>query len=383
MNTDIREQPIRIYIGHPLEGVDVVFPIEPHVFPDRKVKKNLWNYFQGKEKESDFDFLRLVDQPKDADFLLLPHNYFSLKNILGGGLESYLATFVELSKKYGKKILIFAMADSDEDINIPNSMIFRFSQYGYKKKDNEIMMPFYNAPAYSEGGMAYREEVWKNMSYREKQEKPTVSFCGWAGFPSIYRHLTYAGRVGLADFRAHILGDKHAEVHKSGIYFRRKALKTLGRSKKIKTNFIVRGSYSAQKGRNGKKAIRPEEAEREYVESIIQSDFVLSPKGNGNGSIRFYEALSLGRLPILIDTDCVLPLEDVINYAEFVIRVDYREMQSVVGRTLAFYQALSSEEFYTRQKKARESFEFLRPGAFCSYHLRIMLLNCALEKHIK
>ena len=45
-------------------------------------------------------------------------------------------------------------------------------------------------------------------------------------------------------------------------------------------------------------------------------------RGAGNFSYRFYEALSFGRIPILIDTDTLLPLQTKIEWSEHIIILD-------------------------------------------------------------
>ena len=46
---------------------------------------------------------------------------------------------------------------------------------------------------------------------------------------------------------------------------------------------------------------------KEYESSLGNSDYVLCPRGFGNTSIRFYESLSAGRIPILVDSGCKNP----------------------------------------------------------------------------
>ena len=52
---------------------------------------------------------------------------------------------------------------------------------------------------------------------------------------------------------------------------------------------------------------------------MLDSSFSLCIRGNGNFSYRFYEALSFGRIPILIDTDVELPFESIINWKDHII----------------------------------------------------------------
>lgn len=372
MDNNLFKTGINVYLGRVLEDVPLLFILEKHLNKRIEIKKNLWNLFQGERLEQEFDFISLVSDPEQADFLILPHNYFLLKKIKGDKKDSYISIFVFLARKYNKKILVFGIADSDEDIDVPCSIIFRYSQYGYKQKKNEIIIPPY-APSFSSlDFMWYREKMWKDIVFRNKAEKPAVSFCGWAGFPSFYRRMTYEARVFVADVKALIFRDKHAVLHKRGIYYRREAMRALEKSTSINTNFIVRRSYAAQKGLDGLRVITSEEAEKEYIDSIINSDFVLAPKGNGNASIRFFEALSLGRFPVLINTDCVLPLADVIKYDNFVVKVDYNDMASLERRIIDFYNALSNEEFHKRQQQAREAFNLLRPVAFLKKELFLL-----------
>ena len=44
--------------------------------------------------------------------------------------------------------------------------------------------------------------------------------------------------------------------------------------------------------------------------------FIFCMRGAGNFSYRFYETLMMGRIPIFIDTDCVLPFEESINLSD-------------------------------------------------------------------
>ena len=58
-----------------------------------------------------------------------------------------------------------------------------------------------------------------------------------------------------------------------------------------------------------------------YREHLDQCRFIASPRGDGLSSLRFFEALAWGRIPILISDHTALPLQDIIPYHEFVIRV--------------------------------------------------------------
>jgi hypothetical protein len=58
-----------------------------------------------------------------------------------------------------------------------------------------------------------------------------------------------------------------------------------------------------------------------YIDSIENSKFVLCPRGQGLNSIRFFEAVAAGRIPILISDNVKLPLSDMIDWSSVIIQL--------------------------------------------------------------
>ena len=282
------------------------------------------------------DIYTTVDSPKDADYVAIPYSYFSIQNIPG-----YIDECVAVAQSANKKILIFAYGDSDEEINIPNSIIFRTSQYAGKKRGNEIIMP------------AYVEDLGSDDFARrfKKDSKPVVSFVGWAGFKNFSQKIKYLYKIITKPY-----------LYRQGLYFRRKALGVLNRSNLVDTAFVIRSSYSGHKNTI---ELSPEEARKQFVEKINNSDFSLAVKGDGNYSLRFYEILSLGRIPVLVDTDCPLPFEDKIKYDDFILRVDYSKINKIDKIISDYYKKIDGVRFVTMQERAREAFsKYLNIGSF-------------------
>ncbi len=65
-----------------------------------------------------------------------------------------------------------------------------------------------------------------------------------------------------------------------------------------------------------------------YREHLNQCRFIACPRGDGLSSLRFFEALAWGRIPILIADQTALPLEEFIPYHEFVVRVPEAEVEN-------------------------------------------------------
>lgn len=90
---------------------------------------------------------------------------------------------------------------------------------------------------------------------------------------------------------------------------------------------------------------------REYVDLLNDTKFPLCPRGKGLNSIRFFESLRLGRIPVLIADHAKLPLSWKIDYDEFVIRVPEYQVVQVKDYIDAWVDSHNLKE---ASKKARE-----------------------------
>jgi hypothetical protein len=150
-----------------------------------------------------------------------------------------------------------------------------------------------------------------------------------------------------------------------------RAIRHLQKSHQVRSNIIERGSYS---GHRETITEDPAQARQEYIDNMLSSDLALVVKGDGNYSYRFYEALSLGRVPLFIDTDCVLPLDDVIDYDSFIFRVPYSDIHRLGSILREEWNAWQDAEFQSMQRDAREAYQtYLRPDRFLRYAIENLL----------
>ena len=49
-------------------------------------------------------------------------------------------------------------------------------------------------------------------------------------------------------------------------------------------------------------------------------------RGGGNFSKRFYETLAMGRIPALVDTDCLLPFESTMTWKDHIVSAGQNEL---------------------------------------------------------
>jgi hypothetical protein len=90
-------------------------------------------------------------------------------------------------------------------------------------------------------------------------------------------------------------------------------------------------------------------------------------------SIRLFETLSLGRIPILIDTDVVLPYEFAIDWNKYCIFANESTIGSIGRRVKEFHHNLGKEQFKNLQVACRDLYEqWLSPSGFFR-HLHLLL----------
>lgn len=230
------------------------------------------------------DFLNLVEYSdlESCDFIYYP---FKVQK------NSDLSELIYLSEKYNKKILLFYNDDNDEVFNFKNSIMFRTSLYKTRKPQN-----YYGLPAFCNN---LRNE--SKHFFRDKNKLPTIGFCG---------ALTHPLRKTIID---------------------------IFNNSELNTNFIIRDNFWGGDiwGNNVRK---------EYIDNTLNSDIIICLRGAGNFSYRFYETLCLGRIPLVIDTDIVLPFEEFISYNDKIIKIQQEEINNIIQEIISFWNKIENYE---------------------------------------
>ncbi|MDY0093958.1 MAG: exostosin family protein [Candidatus Vecturithrix sp.] len=345
-------KPLRLYvypqfIDQKLSHTPLLFPFWPPKLKRATPFSNaLWKKYQF-----DTSYYCLVNDLKDADYILLPHRYWLLKKFR----PDLLTSFLKEAEGSGKPVLIDAYGDSDAVIPIKYACILRTSQYRFKYQPNEVILPAYVEDLLEQ----YYQGI---LDIRQKQTNPVVGFVGWASSPlpdTIRKHLKGSFFQLLALFQ------KQYGAYIPGVLLRKYAIIRLQDTPYISVNFIIRQTYSGHKNtRQGDlNTIR-----QQFIVNMFESDYILNVKGNGNYSQRFYETLSMGRIPIFINTECVLPLESQIDYRECCLFVEHHHLDRIGEILTEFHRQICPEQFLWMQQRAREIFEtYLRVDVFTKY----------------
>lgn len=315
-----------------------------------------------KQLPEDFELnaYTITQSPQDADFFIIPQ---AIKKITPEW-KVYADSVFGLAKRYNKKTILFLTGDLCHEVHIdePNVIVFKGSEYAHAIRDNEVVF----APFVEDLGGIY------GYAPRHWNPKPVVSFCGYAGFPSLRARVAYVTKNAAIDICTFLPGGRYASVYKRGIYFRRAAIEGMVTDTRIDCRFIIRDSFSGNV-HTAAGHMSPAALREEYIRSIVDADLILAPKGDANFSSRFYEVLSLGRIPILIDTDMVLPLSETINYSSCVIRVPYTEVDNIGEHVMRAWESLSDERYIFMQQQAREIYrKYLRFDSYFNIALPLL-----------
>lgn len=281
----------------------------------------------------------VATQVENADYILVPHRLEDLAK----RHPEYIESVVSLCKKNNKKAIIFDDGDFAWPYAPDSFIVLRVQQYKDLRQKNEIIIP----PVAEDIGRFFSEPI------SHQRVLPRVGFCGWSKPSTRYSGIKLVIKNFIIDFTSVILMNSNLRAHKRGIFFRSVVLKKLRQDKRLVCNFIELSNFGAHKA-----TIQADSAtaRRNYIDNIATSDFSLAIRGDGNFSIRFYEILSMGRIPVFLDTNCILPLENQIDYDQIMLRVPYQEIESLPDKIADFFSKADENFFSEMQKKARETF---------------------------
>jgi len=226
--------------------------------------------------------------------------------------DPYYKNLVELCRENNRKLLCFYNDDDDKTFNIDkNVILFRTSFYRSKKKINEKALT------------AFTPDFFNDKFLIE----PILS-------------IGYCGHT---------------------LHNRKRYLWPLLKSK-LKTNFILRSGFWAPR-------IERAQAVIEFNNNISSNLFTFCYRGAGNFSYRFYQVLMMGRIPILVNTDCVFPFEEKYDLYSLGVIIDEEDLlngtKNIIEETKKYYFD-NKNNLLKIQKRNRKIWEkYFSPVGFC------------------
>lgn len=307
--------------------------------------------------DNDFSIIDTLEK-SDVAVLTMSWNYYVNKN-----KENSAVSFVKKCEIAGKKVLIWNAGDYGVKIpKFKNAIIFRESGYRSKFSKNEHTLPsFIKDPLKTYYQISAPIEL-------PKTRKPVLGFCGQAR-SSKTKALKELGLISLRNMKYYLgLSKNEPQELLPSSYLRGRILDYCEQSVKIETNFIRRKKYRA--GVTSQKEMHPTTIE--FYDNLKNSAYIICVRGGGNFSVRFYEALAMGRIPVFVDTHSSVPFYDIIPWKNHVVWVKYKDRKNVAQKIYDFHQNLSESDFIQLQWNNRKLWEDkLTLGAFFSDVLKV------------
>ncbi|MEO7799698.1 MAG: exostosin family protein [Opitutaceae bacterium] len=293
---------------------------------------------------------QLVESPTEADAFVLSISWRDTRT--DPEALRFAENEIQEAGRLGKKILIFFDSDHDNAIAWPaHAVVFRFSIYSDRRNPNE-----FSVPTFSQDFLAMHHQG--QLRVREKSQVPSVGFCGYA--PPLGCRLSKKSLLEVARYAAYRTGALKNRRELIAHAPRVQAIRALRRTPGVDARFILRDQFAFNRWGVLQPGGTPETAaqqRREFVENLDTTDYTLCARGLANCSIRFYEAISLGRIPIFVNTHCVLPYDWLVDWKEACVWVEEGDLGRIGRKLRELHAKLSPEEFAAKQRLARELFE--------------------------
>lgn len=319
------------------------------------------------------DSLFTLVSRETADVAVFPYGWETCQRTEG---QAALRHFLAESSAGGPPVVVFEHGDLNHPI--PEGVRYSFHHCLYRSRlpaGAEVVPPLIADP------LVEWERPWRPRNF---SPLPIVSFRGVA--PPLHtlpgpRRRKEILRVLL--YRSRLLKATSPTV---GYAPRVTAIQALRRSRSVRfRNTLL--SASPVQWRCGymvdgviDPSGDPRQLRQTYLDDLEDSDYVLCVRGQGNYSLRLFETLAMGRIPVVLDTDVVLPFDDEIDWRSLVVWIPSGGERSIGERVAAFHQRLGTEQFQERQVRLREVFEhWIEPAAFFSQWARRMKLRLQCE----
>lgn len=295
----------------------------------------------------------LTEEPEGADYFVLPLNWSNYVWNRKAKMPEALR-FAETARRHSKDVIVWYKGDLVPNIPFGNNVLFLPGIVRNRMKLNHRACPvFIDDPKPHYGDF--------DIGDRKKKEKPSVGFCGYGSISAVKLGWSIAnGIYGNLKRRFTVSGYDSFPIV-PGTMVRNQAMQYLKRDARVETRFVVRSRYTSRRS-----ADPAAENSQAFYRNIYETDYTLCVRGFGNWSYRFYETLACGRIPVFVDTDCVLPLESRIDWRKYCVWIDRSERHLIAEKLLDFHASLSDSDFADLQLNCRKLWnEHLTLRGFC------------------
>jgi len=298
----------------------------------------------------------ITDNIAEADMVLPPYKHqWLLRHDVPLWREC-----VDTAQQAGLPLLVDGTGDVEYPIDASNAYVLRIGGYRFIPERGRIVIP----PLVDD---LLERCMNGELQVREKraEAKPIVGFVGWAALPLKQKLRTVAKELPI---RLRGIFDQRYRTMTKGVFWRARAIHVLQASPKVELNLKARASFSG----STKTAMGDlHTLRKEFVDTLLASDYGLEVRGDPNTSARLFEICSLGRIPVVVDTERFFPFSDEIDYSSFALIVDFRDIERLPEKIAEFHEAISPERFKQMQRNARDAYiHYFRIDALMHHIIR-------------
>jgi len=294
----------------------------------------------------------------ECDIFLLPINY-NQKWDNKSDRPDRVNDFLNSVENSSKKIFVFLGHDiSAISVNVSNSIVFS----GAIDKSKQVQ-GVYSYPHFFSDLLAYNNS---SFAPKIKSKLPVVGFCGYA--PPLELKLSKEKAIGFLKLVANYTGLIKFFPDRISHSYRARAILAVKQSNKVKPNLRIKNAFAF--GPNGQlNTGNTQESDTEFrknfINNILESDYTLCVRGIGNNSIRFFETLCCGRIPVFVNTDSVLPFDHIIDWRKKCVWVEEKNIDNIGNAVNEFHKSISDDEYQRLQIELRYIWEeYLSPLGF-------------------
>ena len=225
---------------------------------------------------------------------------------IGADADAASLSFVAEAETHGLRTLVFGGHDVEPVLAAESIILLHPGPTrGAQPKATALALPYlFNDRA-----------TWPEP--RPDAPRPSVAFCGQGAERPLARARRWA-RASASPPTRHIA-------------LRAEALQRLRSEPGLDDRLVVRDRYRAGSTTDADR----DRTQGEFDDNLRSSTYALCLRGTGNFSARFCEALSFGRVPLFVDTDCMLPFEGEIDWQAHTVWIDQAEVADIGQRLLA------------------------------------------------
>ena len=194
-----------------------------------------------------------------------------------------------------------------------------------------------------------------------KPAKPTIAFDGNTTYPGVYNRLL--GRFNFPESLIQKTAVSRSVCRSLSLktrmviarWVRKKVVDEVRNAPQLQAHIKERGEFFS---------LSPEtklRLRKEYLQGIQDNAYLLCARGDANTDFRTNEVLAAGRIPVIIDTDLLLPPLPGMQWEDFSVMVPFRQINDIGRIVSEFHNRLTEDDFQHKCHLAKTAFERMLP----------------------